>query len=104
MEHRSCEMIKVELESLDAFKSNIISKVSHEFRTPLVSIREFASIIQDEIAGPLTDNQKRYTKAIMLSIDRLARLVDNLLNVEILENRKISLKRKEADIKKLIEN
>lgn len=103
-ERKNCEYLINELQSIDEFKSNIISKLSHELRTPLVSMREFASIISDGIAGPLTENQKRYIQAVITSIDRLTRLINNLMDIEVLQNRKVFLHRKLTDAVKLIES
>ncbi len=81
------------LQKLDELKSEFVSVVSHELRTPLATMREFTSILSDEIPGKLTKEQKQYTDIIKDSIDRLTRLITNLLDISNLEAGKIELKK-----------
>ncbi len=82
----------------DQLKNEFLSTVSHELRTPLTTMKEFASIISDEIPGKLTKDQKEYTGIIKNNIDRLARLINNLLDISKIEAGKIELKKRPIDI------
>lgn len=86
---------------VDRMKTEFISTVSHELRTPLTIMKEFISIILDEIPGKLTSDQKKYVGIIKGNIDRLARLINNLLDISKIEDRKIELKRAPVDIANL---
>ena len=77
---------------VDKMKTEFVSIVSHELRTPFVTMREFASIISDEIPGKLTKDQKEYMGIIKGNIDRLARLINNLLDISKIEAGKVELK------------
>ncbi|MCZ7356458.1 MAG: GAF domain-containing protein [Candidatus Methanoperedens sp.] len=68
-----------ELKSLDKMKSEFLSNVSHELKTPLVSIRGFSELIYDEKLGNLPQTQKKALEAIIRNTDRLTRLIDSLL-------------------------
>lgn len=85
-------------EELDKMKTEFISTVSHELRTPLATMKEFASIMSDEIAGKLTQEQKDYIDIIKGNIDRLTRLINNLLDISKIEAGKTELKKAYVDI------
>ncbi len=88
---------------IDIMKTEFISTVSHELRTPLTTMKEFVSIISDEIPGKLTKDQKEYVDIIISNIDRLARLINDLLDISKIEAGKTELKKKLVDIAKLAE-
>lgn len=72
----------VELERLNHLKDDFISNISHEFRTPLSVIRNAASIIKRQQAGPTSADQQRFSTMILDYVDRLARMVDDLLDFQ----------------------
>ena len=55
-----------------------VDNVSHEFRTPLTVIKEFASIIKDGIDGPVTNRQKDRLTTLITRTNDLALMVDDL--------------------------
>ncbi|MBI4342130.1 MAG: response regulator [Candidatus Omnitrophica bacterium] len=69
----------------ERMKDEFVSTVSHELRTPLATIREFAAILSDQIAGPLTPDQRQYLGIIQNNVDRLTRMIDNLLDMAKIE-------------------
>jgi len=87
-----------ELKKLDQLKDEFLSTVSHELRTPLTTMKEFTSIISDEIPGKLTKEQKEYLDIIKGNIDRLTRLINNLLDISKIESGKIEPKKALVDI------
>jgi len=87
-----------ELKRLDQLKDEFLSTVSHELRTPLTTMKEFASIISDEIPGKLTKEQKEYVDIIKCNIDLLTRLINNLLDISKIESGKIEPKKALVDI------
>lgn len=66
---------------LTAVAEQFVDNVSHEFRTPLTVIREYASILRDGLAGVVADPQRRYLELIIDRGDDLALLVEDLLDV-----------------------
>ncbi len=90
------------LRKLDELKSEFVSVVSNELRTPLATMLEFTSIISDEIPGKLTKEQKQYIDIIKDNIDRLTRLIANLLDISNLEAGKIELKKSIIDLSDLV--
>lgn len=67
------------LEEGDQLKNQFLGILSHELRTPINAIMGFGSILDDGVAGPLSDAQRRYTSKIMTSADALLALIDDLL-------------------------
>lgn len=83
---------------IDRMKTEFISTVSHELRTPLTTMKEFTSIISDEISGKLTKDQKEYIGIIDGNIDRLARLINDLLDISKIESGKEVFKKLAVNI------
>lgn len=76
-----------ELDGIELFRNDFINNFSHEFKTPIVSIRGFARELQH---GDLTEAQRReYAKIIEEESDRLAKLSINVLELSKLENQQI---------------
>ena len=80
-----------ELEATELFRNDFINSFSHEFKTPIVSIRGFARQLQkDNDQHTLSDEQrKEYTDIIAYESDRLARLSSNILTLTKFENQQI---------------
>ena len=73
-----------ELSSLETMKSSFISNFSHEFKTPIVSIRGFAKILLEQDLSP--EEQREYLQIIYTEADRLASMTQNTLLLTRLEN------------------
>ena len=80
------------LKELDKLKSDFLSNVSHELRTPLTAIEGLAANLLDGIIGPLNDKQSEYIKDIRASTDRLARLIEDLLDLSIISSGRAEMK------------
>ena len=76
-----------ELSHVELFRNDFINYFSHEFKTPIVSIRGFARQLQAE---GLTDAERReYTQIIIDECDRLSCLSTNILLLSRFENQQI---------------
>ena len=67
-------------------RSEFISTVSHELRTPLTAIKESVGIVLDGTAGPITAEQEKFLDTAKRNVDRLARLINNVLDFQKLES------------------
>ncbi len=74
-----------ELKRVDQLKTDFVSTVSHELRTPLAIIKEGVSLVLDGTAGPENEKQTQLLTTVKASIDRLVRLINNLLDISKLE-------------------
>lgn len=79
------EAVNAELRALSLRKSEFVSIVSHDLRTPLTAIGGFVDNLLDGIAGPLTDKQRQYLDRIHVNIDRLVRMIHDLLDLAKIE-------------------
>ena len=68
---------------LDALKSEFVSTVSHDLRSPLTLIRGYATMLQ--MVGELNDQQTSYVQKIIASVESMSRLVNNLLDLGRIE-------------------
>lgn len=73
------------LKALDRLKQDFLNAASHELRTPLTSIMGYAEFLDDDLAGPLTGEQRDYVHQIQAGAVRLQSLVDDLLDFARLE-------------------
>jgi len=81
-----------ERKKLEHLKDEFISTVSHELRTPLTVIREGVSQVLEGILGETTDNQKKFLSIALQAIDRLSRIINDLLDISKIEADKLELK------------
>jgi signal transduction histidine kinase len=80
------------LKELDQMKSAFVSNVSHELRTPLTAIKASADNMLDRLLGDLNEKQVGYLTRIKSNTDRLARLINDLLDLSTIEAGKINLR------------
>jgi PAS domain S-box-containing protein len=69
-----------ESEAANRAKTGFLAAMSHELRTPLNAISGYAQLIQDGIAGPVTDQQQEFLRRIRGSQQHLLAIVNDLLN------------------------
>jgi signal transduction histidine kinase len=80
-----------ELRDVSELKSRFLSYMSHEFRTPLGSIRSMTRILLDHMDGPLTEEQKKQVRFIQSSAEELSEMVNDLLDLAKIEAGRISI-------------
>lgn len=68
-----------QLKELDTLKSDFVSTVSHDLRSPLTLMRGYATML--EMSGWLNDQQRNYVKMIVHGVDNMSKLVSNLLDL-----------------------
>jgi GAF domain-containing protein/nitrogen-specific signal transduction histidine kinase len=83
---------------VDRMKSEFISNVSHELRTPMTSIGGYAELLLSGSAGATTDTQRRFLSTIKTNADRLASLVDDLLNISRIDTGRDRLNLQNVDV------
>lgn len=92
------EMVKRALKAKTVFTS----MVSHELRTPLTAIKEGVSIVLEGEAGEINAEQKTFLDIAKRNVDRLSRLINEVLDFQKLEAGKMPLKKEEHDINEAI--
>jgi PAS domain S-box-containing protein len=87
-----------ELKQTMEMKSQFISTVSHELRTPLSSMKESVIIVLDGVAGRINKDQRHFLDIAKRNIDRLSRLIDEVLDFQKLSAGKMKLNMQENAI------
>jgi len=80
-----------QLKEASELKSRFLSYMSHEFRTPLGSIRSIVRILLDEMDGHLTTEQRKQVRFIQTSAVELSEMVNDLLDLAKIEAGRISI-------------
>lgn len=80
-----------QLREASELKSRFLSYMSHEFRTPLGSIRSLTRILLDRLDGPLTPEQEKQIGFIQSSAQELSEMVNDLLDLAKIEAGRISI-------------
>ncbi len=93
-----------ELLKLDTLKSEFVSVVSHELRTPLSIIKEGVSLVLDGVIGSINPTQTKILITSKNNIDRLARIINSLLDISKIESGRVELKKKTVDLRVLLKN
>lgn len=88
-------MVK-ELKHNEMFKSDFISNVSHEIKTPLATIQGYATLLQDQKLPK--KKREEYVSIIINATKQLSTLTSNILKLSKLENQGIFAKREEYNL------
>ncbi|QNU66848.1 HAMP domain-containing histidine kinase [Ruminiclostridium herbifermentans] len=91
-----------ELGSIEMFRNNFINDFSHEFKTPIVSIRGFAKQLQNENLS--AEKRREYADIIVSESERLANMSANVLLLSKFENQKVITNQTEYYLDEQIRN
>ena len=86
---------------VDRAKSEFVSLISHQLRTPLTAINLFTEMLIDKQLGELNEEQTEYIKNISQSNQRMVVLVNSILNVSRLEMGTFIIEPKDTDVAEL---
>ena len=86
---------------ISQMKSDFVSQASHELRTPLASINAYVEMLIDGEAGEEQARQEFYL-VIKAEVDRVSRMIDNMLNISRIEAGIVSVERAEVDFAKMV--
>jgi signal transduction histidine kinase len=86
------------LEEADRVKTDFVANMSYELRTPLTSIGGFAELLGGGYAGDLSAKAKDYVAAILESVERLSKLINDVLDLTTGDTRGVALERERVDI------
>jgi signal transduction histidine kinase len=72
-------------------KDEFLANMSHELRTPLTAVLGYTYLIQEGLAGPLTDEQRTTLAQVTSSSERLLTLIDDLLDLTTLKRGEVTM-------------
>jgi signal transduction histidine kinase len=84
-------MLYQKVQQANLAKSEFISFVAHELRTPMTSIRGYADLMSKGIVGPMTDEQREFVGTIIGNVQRMQVLVSDLQDVSRIETGRLRL-------------
>ena len=88
--------LTAELQGMETLRTDFIANVSHELKTPLAVMGNYATMLQRP--GLTEEEKQEYAKAIAMSSRRLAGLITNILKLNKLENQQIFPRHEEYDL------
>ncbi|WAM34820.1 sensor histidine kinase [Caldicellulosiruptor morganii] len=90
------------IKKLEKMRSDFVANVSHELKTPLTSIKGFVETLKD---GTIEDRDiaMRFLNIIEVEVERLVRLINDLLYLSEIENAKIEVNEEEVNIKEIVD-
>ncbi len=92
-----------ELVRLDRMKDDFLSNVSHELKTPMISVVGYIGMILKEKVGSLTEQQKKFLEISYKNLLKLEKNIDNLLDLAELGIRKEDYRFEPVDLIKTIQ-
>ncbi len=90
------------LEAADRLKSDFVANVSYQLRTPLNTITGFAEILAEQYFGKLNDRQLDYTLTIKTESEKLARIINDVLDLATIEAGRMTLDRRPIAVADLL--
>jgi len=95
---KAAEAIKSAFEAKSAFTST----VSHELRTPLTIIKESIDIVSEGLCGAVNEEQTTFLATAKRNVDRLTRLINDVLDMQKLDAGMMQFHMKDGDIAKVV--
>ncbi len=92
------------LKALDEAKDEFISMASHQLRTPLTSVKGYVSMVLEEDAGKINEQQRNFLDQAYLSSQRMVYLIADLLNVSRLKTGKFVIEAKPTYLPDVVES
>lgn len=80
-----------QLREATELKSRFLAYMSHEFRTPINSIRSITRLLLDRVDGPLTEEQEKQVNFVQQNATEFAEMVDDLLDLAKVEAGRVEI-------------
>ncbi len=101
---KELEKANVELKRVDAAKSEFVSIVSHQLRTPLTAVKGYISMMQEGTYGKLEENQQGVLEKVFQSSERLIAFINDLLNLNRIEEGRIIYTFTPVDLAQMVDD
>jgi len=101
---QNLKQLNTRLQEINHLKSELLYRISHELKTPLISVKGYTDLILTSYKEKLDKDLLSYLNEIMEGSERLENLINELLESSKLENNQVKLKVKDGDLTSLIEH
>jgi signal transduction histidine kinase len=95
------ELARARDEQLE-MKDRFLSHVSHELRSPLSVVHQFASLLFDGVAGPLSVDQREFLGVLIRNVGQLRVMIDDLLEVGRVQRGRLAVDCRALDLRGLL--
>ncbi len=99
---RRLEWLRLRLLELDADKARFLRHVSHELKTPLAALREGVALLEEEVAGSLSDGQREVARILKQNTAVLQAQIEDLLRFNAAAFEARHLVRRPVELKALV--
>lgn len=89
---------------VELMKSEFVSVVSHELRSPLTSIRGALGLLAGAAAGEMPDKMRRMVEIANQNSERLVRLINDILDIEKIESSKADFAMRPVDLAAIVDD
>ena len=102
--HRALRERNEALLDADRLKSEFITNVSYELRTPLNTIIGFTEILSNQYFGTLNRRQSEYTRGVLEASQQLLALIDDILDLALIESGQLELELAPTDVRGMLDS
>lgn len=92
-----------EVKRANEAKSEFVSMVAHELKTPMTSIKGYADLLFKGTVGEISETQQKFLRVIRSNVDRMNALVSNLLDISRIESGRLKLNIQPVSIKAVVD-
>jgi signal transduction histidine kinase len=100
--NRQLEALNTELREVSQRKSEFVSIVSHDLRSPMAAIQGYVDNMLDGLTGSLSEKQGYYLSRIKANIERVTRMVSELLDLARIEAGQVKIRLESVSIVELV--
>lgn len=97
------EWLRLRLQELDEDKARFLRHVSHELKTPLAALREGVALLEDGVAGALTDDQREVARILAQNTRTLQAQIEDLLRFNAAAFAARRLSRRPTELRALLQ-
>jgi signal transduction histidine kinase len=99
------KQLNLELQEMDTRKTEFMSMISHELKTPIMPIMGYIQLLKkEELMGKLNEKQLDALNEITISTERLQKLIQDILTAQKIDLGKLSTQKENVESKVLVEN
>lgn len=92
-----------QLEQANDARTEFVSFVAHELRTPMTSLKGYADLLFAGVVGPVNDQQKNFLSTILNNVDRMSTLVSDLNDLTKLQTERMSIEQSVINFQDVVE-